>query len=244
MANQKTKVISLQTKNNSFFIKPIRSKKIPNTMVTLFLGLQLIYGLNFGFIDILNKKKRTLCKCVSYIMTVVVTTLIILPFWLGIELDMVLFFHIVAIIQYVSHVIFLHFTKYKVLNFIKDMRIIREDRCLNDKCIGWVACLCLALTCVLKYVAAFYSCVVFRLSCVNDNVVAYMLYIASTSGLDAMYLVQIIIYYYIYNSVKYLKRLADDRRSDLNVIKAHFVFMADCCDKVETLYGNLVSVYV
>lgn len=233
--------ISLHPKNNSFFFKPIRNKEIPNTITTLFLGLQLIYGFNFGFIEILDKKLQPLCKCISYFMTFVVTTLIVLPFWFGFVSDILLFLNIIALVPYVSHTIFLHITKYKLCNFIKDIRIFERNISPNETQVGWFACLCLSLTCIFKFVAALYGCVLVRYSCANGNVAVYMLFFASSMGLDIIYIVQIIIYYYIYHGVKYLKRLVDDERVDLNAIRKQFVFIADCYDKVERLYGNLVS---
>lgn len=236
MAGYKMNVVSLETKNNSFLIK--RNKQIPNTITTTFLGLQLVYGFNFGFIDILNGKLRNLCKYISYFMTFVIISFIALPSCFGSDTDLLLFFNINAIMQYVGHTVFFHVTKYKMYNFIKDMRINKED--LNEKRIGWAICLCVFVTCVLKYVAAFYSCVVAGISCQSGNVTLYLLFITGTMGLDVMHLVQMIIYYYIYNSVQHLKRLAEDKQSDLNAIKEQFVLMADCFDRVKTLYGNLV----
>lgn len=241
MASHKTKVISLHPKNNSFFWKPKRNTKISNTIVTLFVGLELIYGFNFGFIDTLNKKLRPWCRCISNFMTLVVTIFIVLPFWFGFDDNLILFFNIFTIIPHIGHSIFLHVNKYKLYNFIKDIRIIAEDVCSSERRIGWIAYLCLFLTCIFKFVACLYACFISRYSCAKGNTTVFMLYVASSMGLDVMYIVQITIYFYIYNTVKHLKRLINDESPDLNTVRKHYVFIADCSDKIETLYGNLVS---
>lgn len=240
MASRNMKVFSVPTKRNPFILKSMRNNKIPNTIVTLFLGLQLIYGFNFGFIDILNKKLRSLCQCVSYVMTFFVATFIVLPFWYGFADDISFFYNILAAIHYVGVMISLHVSKYKVYNFIKDVRIL-EDECSNEKRLGWAASLCVFMIFVCKIVAHFYACMLFRNFCANGNVPVYMLYVASSICLEIIYIVQVVLYCYVYNTVNYLKRLVDDSRLDLRAIRKQFSLLADCCDKLTTVYGNLVS---
>lgn len=230
-----------QPKINLYFWNPTRSKRISNTIVTLFLGLQLIYGFNFGFIEALNKKFRPLCQCISYFMTFVVTSFIVLPFWIGFDDNITFLFNIIAIVAYVGHNFFLHINKYKLYYFIKDIRIVAEDLHSKEQLIGWVAYLCMFITCVFKFLTALYACLVAKHSCAKSNTTIFILYVASSMGLDVMFVVQIIIYYYIYNGVKQLKRLIDEKQEDLDDVRKQFVLIADRSDEISILYGNLVS---
>lgn len=234
-------VVSLQPKHNSYFSEPHIKKKMANSIIVFFLAFELLYGLDFGFINILNKKLRPLWKCILFMVTVILNLCLYLwPFGMHFEIDLRFLSSLIILGQYLGHVIFLRVTKYKVCNFLKDLRTIELVSSKENR-VGWIACISFMISLLYRLVDMYYSHLLFDLE--SYNITVFMLYVMSSVGLDHIWFVQIIIYYYFYNAVVHLKHLADDKLSDLNEIKKLYVFIADCYDNVETLYGNLVSKY-
>lgn len=69
-------------------------------------------------------------------------------------------------------------------------------------------------------------------------------YCVSVLALDAVGVVQIFIYYYVYASLKFLRESMDDINMDLFNVRKKFDMIADCCDNISALYGKMVSVHV
>lgn len=235
---------NLCIKKKSFFREQKQGEKIPNSILTLFLILQLIYGLNFGFLDVFNKKLRRVCKII-YLFVCFYNGIILLSYvpvassqWNIDEYTSSLFF-----VQYCGHNIVLYFAKYKVYNFISDIRKIDDGIQSKEQKIGLFACIVFGCWFVLSIIIfPVVICTVKIKECSLQYIIIFIMYQAPTTGIDAIVLVQLIVNFYTYYVIVYLVGLVGTEK--ISLIRKQFLRASECCEKFGGHYRNLVSIYV
>lgn len=217
-----------------------KPKNLPISILILFFSFLLVFGFDFGFVNVMNKKLRRLCKYYSRLICFVGIITFGIPLFNGNTEKLV--FGTIYFLQLLGNVIALHTAKYKVYHYITDIRAIDIDIRSNESFGG----LCAVLSCFFiwefQLVGCLCLCFLTNFAClIPDNSPVQVLYCIFLMCLDSTPVIQILVYYYAYCAVKYLKHLVDDRKSDVIEIRKQFTFIADCCGKIQPLYGNLVS---
>lgn len=234
--------ITSQIIKNQFPVKKNRKKKLPNSIITFFLILQFVSGFHFGFINVLNKKIRNFCKLITLLICLynsiilVLLTPIFVPNW-----DNMVFLGSMIFVQYCGHIILLYFPKYKVYNFVTDVRSI-DDGVIYSKehIIGRFACIMYGFTFVITVMLSIVVCIVTNSGCMLDNSRVNAIYMISVNGLDAIVLVQMVVNFYAYYAVNYLVKLVG--REETSLIRKQFLRVSECCEKLRGHYGSLVSI--
>lgn len=235
---------TLQINNNSFFIEKKLRKKLPYSILTFFLMLQFIFGLNFGFIDALNKKIRHFCRLTSIVICLYtgiilfLSTPLFLSEWNMKEVGVLLIF-----IQYCGFIVLLNFTKYKVYNFITDIRSI-NDGILRSKehKIGLFPCIIFGCFLGISLILTVFVCMFQKVGCLSKNYFVAVMYQIALTSLDEIVLVQLIVNFYTYYAVKHVVGLVG--KGKVSLIRKQFLRISECCEKFGGHYENLVSIYV
>lgn len=233
---------TLQIKRNTFFVEKKATKQFPNSIITFFLIMQFIYGYNFGFIDVLDAKIRHFCKVISLLVCLCTGVILLLctPLFQS-EWDMRTFWGSLFFTQYSGHIVLLHFSKYKVHNFLTELRSI-DDGIVHSKehKIGFIACIIMGYLYLFVMVLVAVICVKTISVCMLDNKHVNAIYMICVSGLDAIVVVQLVVNLYTYYAVVYLAGLVD--KEEVSLIRKQFLRISECCEKFGKCYGNLVSI--
>lgn len=233
-----------QTKKNTFFIEKKIKKKLPNSITTFFLLMQFIYGFNFGFINILNKKIRNFCKLISLFICLCTSAIILLctPIFMP-EWTIRVYWGSLCFVQYCGHTILLNFAKYKVYNFVTDVRSVGDGITYSkEHKMGLFACITFGCLFVITVMASVVVCIKTKLACVLDNQLVTAIHMIPLVGLDAIVLVELLVNFYTYFAVIYLAALAGSE--EVSFIRKQFLRITECCEKFGKCYENLVSIYV
>lgn len=230
---------TLQIKKNTFFVKKKPNNKLPNSLITYFLIMQFVYGFNFGFIDILNRKIRNFCKHLSLLVCLYNIIVLFIPVSeLFLNLRLVRF--LLYFSRYCGHIILLNFSKYKVYNFITDIRSICVDNIhLKERKIGWCTCIFFWLYFIVSMTVTVGMCIITNRAWLVDNRLLHILYQIVIIGLDVIVVVQLILNTYTYYAVIDLEELAENE--NVTFIKKQFICISEYCEKIAGHYGNLVS---
>lgn len=230
-------------KKNQFYVEKKLKKKLSNSIITFFFILQFLYGFNFGFIDLLNKKIRRFCKCITLLISLYTTAILFLasPIFLT-ERDIRVFWGSLVLLHYCGHMTLLNFSKYKVHNFITDIRSIYCGIIYSkENNFGWLACIAFGCMLAITVMSSAVFCTATNSGCMLKNNIVNAIYMISLIGLDAIVLVQLIVNFYTYYAVEYLVGLVGREKTCL--IRKQFFRVSKCCEKFSGYYGNLVSIY-
>lgn len=215
-------------------------RKLPVSILIIFLTFQFVIGFDFGFHDVLRRGIQRLFKYYSIVIYFVVFIVLGIPLVVQ-ETDKILF-GMINLMQFVGIVISLCISKYKVYEFVIDVRAIDCNARSKENFCGVFACVFCLLICAFNLLVRFLLCSDADSGCkVLDNWLIQVLFDVFLTCLDVLHVIQTLINYYTYCAVKYLKRLVENRQSDINNIRKQFTYIADCCNKIRPLYRNLVS---
>lgn len=217
-----------------------KSRKVPTSILTIFLFIQFVIGYDFGFNDVLKREIRHCFKYYSRLMCFVTFVVFATP--LVLRDSAILIYATIILLQFLGHGISLRIAKYTVYQFITDIRAIDISVRSKEKIGGVIACVFCFSYCTFNLAVRFTLCAIANNGCgVMDNWRLQMLYDVFLSCLDIVHVVQGLVNYYTYCAVKYLKHLVDNRKCNIKYIRNQFMYIADCCDKIRPLYGHLVS---
>lgn len=208
--------------------------------------MQLIYGFSFGFIVVLNKKIRRFCKLITLVICLCNSAALLLctPVFVS-AWDIRAFWGSLYFVQYCGHIILLCFPKYKVYNYITDIRRIDDHNIVHsyEHKIGLFACIVFGCYFVIAtMILGVAVCITTNVGCMFDNKYVNLVYMISLIGVEAIVLVQLIVNLYTHIAVIYLVSLVG--REEVSFIRKQFLFISECCEKFGKCYGNLVSIYV
>lgn len=214
-------------------------RTIPKLHKYFFLTCLFAFGFDFGFINIVNNAYRSFVKFLSTISTVVVLMLCLIPFiFFQEEPQLNYIYYLLVFLQQTTHVLCLRLSKYNLYHFIKDIykvdkkiMIDKENKVLS------IFIVYNTITYITKVFASVFNCARDKhcyLCCSSRGVFCAVIY-----GMDVISIVQVLIYYYMYDAVKCLTRNMD--KFDTILIRKQYTDIANCSDKIHSLYGKLVS---
>lgn len=221
-------------------------KEIPSILNSFLITIHFTVGLDFGFSKFSKKNVKFLTNCYCRLLSIFLITAIIMQIVYKIRRAQVAAssWLIYSLIQYSMHVIFLSFSKYNLRNLIVDVNSVKKTICNNkNNPKRFVSTLVIAF-CIM-YTIKTSLCYLFCAS-ETDNIcdtiyIPGQLYCALVMGMDVITLAQILIYYYIYTTVKDLVVSLVDK--DIKWVRKQFTALADICDKITPTYGRLVSTH-
>lgn len=235
------KVTTVEVRSKTIMKKGIQKpKKLPTSILTIFLTYQSIIGYDFGFHDVLRREIRNIFKYYSKFICFVAFIVFGIP--LVFPSSRTNSFMVINMAQFVGNVIALQIAKYNMYHFITDIRAININVRSKENFGGVIACAFCFIICTFNLVVRFIICSFGLSGCtMSDNWLVQILYNVFRSCLDIMHVIQTLVNYYTFCAVKNLKHLVDNEKSYISDIRKQFVYIADCCDKIRPLYGNLVS---
>lgn len=224
------------------YINNLQKRQIPKFLKIYFLALLFVLGLDFGFINVVNKKIRSFSKLLSIVISILVFTHLLSP--VVYEISVSNFgFYALCFYQYAMSILVLHTAKYNVYHFIKDVYKVHNKT--YDKEYRFFSSLLAYnfIISIVKMIQFDYICKVKVFYCFTiSSVIPVHTYGVSVLILDIVAFVQILVYYYVHSSLKYLRELMENKSIDLINARKQFIMIADCCDNIGGLYGKLVSV--
>lgn len=224
-----------------------RKREIPNSLIISFTSVLLAFGLDFGFSKIFNKNVKYFANCFCCFSPIFFITTIIIQIVDKIENARLTAssWIIYGFIQYSFHVIFLRFSNYNLYNFIVDMYLVEANTKGNKNKENLIVNLVIIFFWIhyaLMGVFCYFYCTSETDECKTLFVPGY-LYCILYMGMNVITVVQILIYYYIYKTVKFLNVSLEVRNKDIKCVRNHYTAVADICDKITPTYGRLVSTY-
>lgn len=234
---------NLKVKINSY-LQNFTKRQIPKFVSIFFLTLLFVFGYDFGFTNVISKKYRSYLKLLGTIVFILTVVLLIIPAFYYLDSATLGFFHVTCL-QYTIHGFLLYITKYNVHDFITEIYKIHNK--IYDKEFIFLSCVLAynLITWILKMLVCFTQCALSgdsSTSCIDIiSIVPLYFYCITFPALDLVAVAQIVIYYYIYASLKFLRQLMEKKCIDLSNARHQFVMIEDCCDKISALYENLVS---
>lgn len=235
---------TLHANVNSLFEEKKFKKQIPNSIMTFFLIMQYMYGFDFGFNRVSNKKLRRLCKLITLLICLYTSVILLLPTpifasnWNIKSLGGYMYF-----VQYCGHIILLYFSKYNVYNFVSDIRSVDDGIIYNkEHKIGCIALIVFASWFVMTMSLSALICLLTNAGCWVDNNRVNVIYVICATGIDAIVLVQLIANFYTYYAVTYLVGLVGKEKTSL--IRKQYLRVSECCEKFGGFYEKFVSIIV
>lgn len=227
--------------SKNFYFKNSSRKRIPRCVSIFFLVFVFVFGLDFGFIKIFNKKYHAFFKYLS------VTIFMIL--FLCLFISVTYNWHPYTLVLYGMtftvfsiHGLILYTAKYNLYDFMMDIYKIQNE--IYNKEYRFLSCAVayFAITLILNLLFFLLFC----LEVMDIPKISYsmQLYVSCIQifALDVVAIVQIFIYYYVYAPLNFLRKSMENASIDLLNVRKQFMMIADCCDKISDLYGKIVSI--
>lgn len=223
-----------------------RNGNIRKTITCFFLILQLMSGLNFGFIKLFHENVQQFLRIFTIFVACVYNVIVFSPLFLQPNtLCYGTSFVIMPSIEYILNaIILLWYNKYNTYDFLKNI----SEYCFfknNDVYMFY-------LMSVIHFIISFTVKSIFILMIVLYDVkiepyvdqlpTVYSLFLLSYyTFVDLIAIAQIVIYYHVYCSMKHLKHMLVSSDQKLNVICEQYKAIVDTCDKIWPLSDSLVS---
>lgn len=227
---------NIRIKINSYF-KSSSKKQIPKFVSIPFLALLIGFGLDFGFIKVLNKKYRTF---VRYLATVI-SAIFFLSLVISIKGDndsLTLLIYCIAIIIYCIHLLILYTAKYNLYDVIMDIYKIHSK--IYEMEYRFLSCV-MAYYLIMSLKLLFLVWSGLREMVITSQTIPFAVQVLA---MDVVTAAQILIYYYVYASLKFLRKFVQKENLGFKNVRKQFMMIADCCDKISALYGTLVSITI
>lgn len=225
--------------NTITYVKPKNNTiKVPQTINVYFLICLCIFGFDFGLKKTLSKHFRVLLTCVqlcvSFIMCVLLNYRISS---LGSDYFLALLFTF----QYLTHHTLLLFSKYSVYDLIIDVHTLDKNimEAVNTK-FAFVLYFYTILTFGLKQTLCVINCFVGARYC--ESPFPGYWYCVPLIGLDGVTIIQMLLYYHVYRSVKYIKLSLVN--FDITTVQKRYCVVVNYCEKIRPLNSAFVSVLV
>lgn len=221
----------------------VKSKKctreVPKFINVYFILLLCMFGFDFGFKKTLSKYLRMVFSCVQ--LCVFITMCVFLIFGIGARRsdDYIV---LVFVIQYLTHCTILLFSKYNVYDLIIDVYTLDGSimEAVNMK-FGFMLYFYTIFSCGLKQTLCVINCMVDSTHYCVKPFPGYFLCIPFL-GLDVVTIIHILICYYVYRSVKYIKISLD--HVSTKIVQERYHSVVTYCDKIRPLNSAYVSVVI
>lgn len=212
--------------------------KIPKSIKVFFVIIHIIYGYDFGFINLSQKKIASLFKYYSLVLTIIIFIALFIFFKL---LRGEVWFW-VNFIENIVYLCILKSVKYNVYNLLSDIHVAERIAVLEKETFGVITATCAISVYIGK--AEIFSCHLY--SNENHNIfnrltpIGLVIYLLFVLGKDFIHACELVIYHYIYTYVKNMKSSLK-QYEDIDNFFARYNKIADCYDKIRHLCDNIVS---
>lgn len=231
----------LQTDNNITFVKPKkRTSKVPRSISVYFILFLCIFGFDFGFKKTLSKRLRLMFSCVQLCVSIIMCIILI---WQTkyVQSDQYVM-TLVYTFQYLTHCTLLLFSNYNVYDLIIDVYTLDRSimEAVNIK-FAFMLYFYTMVTCGLKQTLCVVNCFLdSTLYC--DHAFPSYWYCIPIIGIDSVAIIQMLVYYCVYRSVKYIKNSLHN--FDIKTVQERYLSVVTYCDKIRPLNSALVSVVI
>lgn len=226
-------------KNIIIHVKPKKPKgKVPQSINAYFIIYLCIFGLDFGL-------KKTLKKSLQVILTFVQLSasifMCVLLNYSSSFINSEYSLSVLCTFQYLTHHVLLIFSKNNVYDLIIDVHTFNKNimKAVNTKFSYVVYCYTIT-TFGLKQVLCVFSCSESTKFC--DSVFPGSWYCIPLIGLDGVTIIQMILCYHVYRSVRYIKKSLDN--FDTKTVEELYCVVVNYCDKIRPLNSAFVSVFI
>lgn len=232
---------NIQIKINSF-LKPIPHRQIPKCVSIFFLSLLFGLGFDFGFTNVLIKKYRSYLKLLSVIVSILILLLLFVPLFYDLN-SVRLSLYGLGCFQFSIQVAILLVSKYNIYHFLTDIYKIHNTIYDKEYKFLWCALAYYLINWTLKLITCVWHCSVKPDYCFTLTVIIPVHpYCLLITAWDVAPVAQILIYFYVHASLKYLRKLMENKCIYLSNARKQFIMIADSCDKISAFYGNMVSI--
>lgn len=130
-------------------------------------------------------------------------------------------------------------SKYNVCNLMIDIHSIIDGKKVSvSNKFTIIIYFYMILTFLIKFVICNLGCVMEMEQCTTLTTPA-PIYCIPAMAMESLTIIQILISYYIYLSIKYIKKSLN--KIDIKILQASYMTIANCWDKIKPLYTKLVS---
>lgn len=239
-----TGLINIMKKYNDT-IDDDSKKLIPKYLVSLFLTIHFVWGFDFGFTKHLDKKTQKTAQFITFLINILAIAILSFPASYIIERPGVIW-QLLYLLQYIIDLFILNCTKYKLYDFLIDVSVINFEKShkstMTKNLCAFTTIIYLFGIQLIKYVIYLYHYKNEINSVVLLLVVPYEIYGIWYYCIDFVPFALIVIYYYIYISLKNIKDSIQEVSVHISNIVEQYESIADCYDKIMPLYDNIVSI--
>lgn len=213
--------------------------KIPTAVNVFFFTLLYGFGLDFGFKKLLKKKIRIITKWLQFFITLLIIVIHVLEVICKQTYINYAYFYLIS---YLLHYLFLYRTKYTVCDLIINIHMLIDNKSIVvTNRVGTIISILTIIAFVSKYSTCNLNRILYVDHCQNIVFSGYVTCI-TIAIINGIAIVLILINYYIYISLKYIKKSMN--KVDTKVFLDNFIYVADCWDKIKPLYTKMVSLFI
>lgn len=233
--NYSTKV--RMCKVNKIYVKESNvPKPRVKSLTVFFLSLHLFFGIDCGFAGLFKEKAKNILKLYSTLLSIFMFIAILLPYF---TLYFLLWYWL-TIFECLSYLIVLKTAKYSVFNLIREMQDLHCISTLNESFGIRVSLYSYAMY-VSKMSLVLSRCYYSSTSNCHDYEPGFhTLYAMYSNILDFIPISATVIYHLIHCAVLNLGKTFD-KDNDVSKFLSLYRAIADCCDKIQPFYDNIVS---
>lgn len=232
--NRPTRSIKIYVREKD---KPVQIK-LPKSLFTLFATAQLVFGLNFGFVDSSSKKIKNVVSIITIFMACVML-LIQVNFLVATGLQC---WTIYFVVDYMSPSITLFFSKYSVSEFLSFIAMTPRNQ-IRDATIsklGAISWMYMTSICVMEIVTIFVFCLE---QSITSSITLLIIFSAQIPwlGLNFIPVANCLTFYLIFVRMRNLKEELDRREINANQLHVTYKAIADSFEKLRKSYDIIVS---
>lgn len=207
------------------------------SLLCFFITIQILFGFDFGFSSMLNKRYKALANCISLLSTVIILSFSFLCIYLGKHSGYVF------LANYIIIVAFLKFRGSKHIKIFFDELLIIDKRwktgISSNKILITMGLYAFSLT-LSRWMVSIAYAIAFG----SDDValfLATLVPVVPLVGTDLLPIISGIICHSIYKRMVFLKAGLKSTKYNLKIARVIFDDIADCFEKVRMEHNNLVS---
>lgn len=217
------------------------SLKRPNLstpVVVLFLIILYILGIDFGFKKTMKNITRLITNGVQILMIILTLFILVSPLLRARFDEKHYFFYA---FYYIIHCIIMFTSKYSTCDLMIDIHLIIDGKNVSvSKKFTAITYSYFIISFLLKFSVCNIGCFM-KLSQCKCLITPAYIYCMPAMVIDNLTIVQIFISYYMYLSIKFIKKSLN--KIDIKILQANYMTIANCWDKIRPLYTKLVSHY-
>lgn len=214
----------------------LKSPKLPTTVVVLFLIFMYLLGIDFGFKKKIKKKFLVITNGVQILMIVLMLAILFSPL-LTATLDNIHYFFYA--INYVVYCVIAYTAKYNVCDLMIDIHSIIDGKKVSvSNKFTTIIYAYLFIIFLIKFAVCNLGCVMDMKHCNSLTTPSYI-YCIPAIAMESLTIIQILISYYMYLSVEYIKKSLN--KVDIKILQANYMHIGNCWDKIKPLYAKMVS---